>query len=446
MAKSQSEEHSIDGRHELNRTPTLDANELNETPILDAKGAGHSDAKEPFIKNIKKTPTFAKTPLLLAMLIIATGQVGVSIYLPSLPLVAAHFSIGQVDVQSLVTLFLVGFGVSQLFYGPLSDSIGRRPVFILGQGVYLLGTLVCLVSQENYALLEVGRLLQGLGAGSASVLGRSVLRDSYDGPQLTKALSYISITASIMPIFAPVIGGWIAFQVNWQAVFVFVLIYLAAIFVLGWRVLPETLPYGKRPFRVMEMLRTYRSLITSKQVLASASFNWVSYLTSLVSLSLLPFLMQSQLGMHAGEYGSLMIIPSLGLLLGGITLNIANRFYSVWAIMATSITLTLASAAWLIMTPFTSFSLVAGFTLLCYAQGMSFPLAISMLLSPHKKTAGAVSALSGSVQMCSAGLLGSYIVEHFVQSQVQLGGMYFVTAMIMGTAIIVSRTIEGKES
>ncbi len=128
-----------------------------------------------------------KTPLLLAMMIIATGQVGVSIYLPSLPLIGHDLNLPQHTIQNLVTLFLVGFGVSQLIYGPLSDAIGRRPVFILGQSVYLVGTIICIAFADHIFALETGRLLQGLGAGSASVLGRSVLRDSYDGAQLTKA-------------------------------------------------------------------------------------------------------------------------------------------------------------------------------------------------------------------------------------------------------------------
>ncbi|MDG2664746.1 Bcr/CflA family drug resistance efflux transporter, partial [Vibrio parahaemolyticus] len=63
-----------------------------------------------------------KTPLLLAMMIIATGQVGVSIYLPSLPLIGHDLNLPQHSIQNLVTLFLIGFGISQLFYGPLSDA------------------------------------------------------------------------------------------------------------------------------------------------------------------------------------------------------------------------------------------------------------------------------------------------------------------------------------
>ncbi|MGO2159978.1 MAG: multidrug effflux MFS transporter [Vibrio toranzoniae] len=376
--------------------------------------------------------TFKKTPLLLAMMIIATGQVGVSIYLPSLPLIASDLSVTQVDVQMLVTLFLVGFGLSQLFYGPMSDAVGRRPIFLLGQGVYLIGTVVCVVFSDNMTALEVGRLLQGLGAGSASVLGRSVLRDSYDGPQLTKALSYISLTASIMPIIAPVFGGWISFHLGWQAVFLFVLLYLFAIFILGYFVLPETLPYGKSRFDACQMVKNYGRLLTNRQVVSSASYNWMLYMASLVSLSLFPFLMQEQLGLTAAEYGSLMIVPSAGLLIGSVTLNILHRRFSTPQLMSLAILIVMASGSWLLTHELTIFNLVWSFTWLAIAQGISFPLSISMLLEPHKKQAGAVSALSGSIQMCLAGLLGGYLVESWVTNHLQLGAFYLVIGTIMG--------------
>ncbi|MFS1463053.1 multidrug effflux MFS transporter [Vibrio lentus] len=379
--------------------------------------------------------TFKKTPLLLAMMIIATGQVGVSIYLPSLPLIASDLSVTQVDVQLLVTLFLVGFGLSQLFYGPMSDAVGRRPIFLLGQGVYLIGTIVCFAFSDNMTALEVGRLLQGLGAGSASVLGRSVLRDSYDGPQLTKALSYISITASIMPIIAPVFGGWISFHLGWQTVFLFVLLYLLAIYILGYFVLPETLPYGKSRFEISQVVKNYGCLLTNRQVISSASYNWMSYMASLVSLSLFPFLMQEQLGLTAAEYGSLMIVPSAGLLIGSVALNLLNRRFSTPQLMSLAILIVLASGTWLLTHELSIFNLVWAFTWLAIAQGISFPLSISMLLEPHKKQAGAVSALSGSIQMCLAGLLGGYLVESWVTTHLQLGVFYLIIGAGMGSVL-----------
>lgn len=388
--------------------------------------------------------TFKKTPLLLAMMIIATGQVGVSIYLPSLPLIAADLSVTQVDVQLLVTLFLVGFGLSQLFYGPMSDAVGRRPIFLLGQGVYLIGTVVCVVFSDNMTALEVGRLLQGLGAGSASVLGRSVLRDSYDGAQLTKALSYISITASIMPIISPVFGGWISFHLGWEAVFLFVLLYLLAIFTLGYFVLHETLPYSKSRFQISQVVKNYGNLITNRQVLSSASYNWMSYMASLVSLSLFPFLMQEQLGLTAAEYGSLMIVPSAGLLVGSVALNVLNRRFNTPQLMSFAILIILASGAWLLTHELTIFNLVWAFTWLTIAQGISFPLSISMLLEPHKKQAGAVSALSGSIQMCLAGLLGGYLVESWVTNHLQLGVFYLVIGAAMGSVLWCSTRMKKK--
>ncbi|MEZ9867997.1 multidrug effflux MFS transporter [Vibrio sp. 10N.261.51.A4] len=388
--------------------------------------------------------TFKKTPLLLAMMIIATGQVGVSIYLPSLPLIASDLSATQVDVQLLVTLFLVGFGLSQLFYGPMSDAVGRRPIFLLGQGVYLIGTVVCVVFSDNMTALEVGRLLQGLGAGSASVLGRSVLRDSYDGPQLTKALSYISLTASIMPIIAPVFGGWISFHLGWQAVFLFVLLYLLAIFTLGYFVLHETLPYGKSRFDACQVVKNYGRLLTNRQVLTSASYNWMSYMASLVSLSLFPFLMQEQLGLTAAEYGSLMIVPSAGLLIGSVALNLLNRRFSTPQLMSLAILIILASGTWLLTHELSIFNLVWAFTWLAIAQGISFPLSISMLLEPHKKQAGAVSALSGSIQMCLAGLLGGYLVESWVTTHLQLGVFYLIIGAAMGGVLWSSTKMNNK--
>lgn len=382
-----------------------------------------------------------KTPILLAMMIIATGQVGVSIYLPALPSISQSLNATQADVQLLVTLFLLGFGASQLFYGPLSDAIGRRPVFIMGQGVYLIGTVICLTFSHHLHLLILGRLLQGLGAGSASVLGRSVLRDSYEGAQLTKALSYISITASIIPIVAPVLGGWIAFYLGWESVFVFVLLYLIAIFTLGYFVLPETMTYGKTRFNLVSVAANYARLITNRQVLTSASYNWISYLASLVSLSVMPFILQHQLGLTAGEYGSVMILPSAGLMMGSIGLNILNRYLSTGQLLTLAISVMTIAGIWLLVSQVTLFNLIGAFTLLTIAQGISFPLSISMLLAPHKRQAGAVSALSGSIQMCMAGLFGGFLVEHWVQSQTSMGVFYLLSAVAMGAVLIASRKV-----
>ncbi|HCG2028085.1 TPA: multidrug effflux MFS transporter [Vibrio cholerae] len=398
--------------------------------------------------NAQTSTRFRRTPMLLAMMIIATGQVGVSIYLPSLPLISRDLQVDQASAQMLVTLFLLGFGGSQLFYGALSDAVGRRPTFLLGQGIYLLGTVLCVMMSDHFQALEFGRLLQGLGAGSASVLGRSVLRDSYDGFHLTKALSYLSITASIMPIIAPVLGGWLAYHLSWQSVFIFVLLYIGAIFTLGLMILPETLPYPKRRVQWRGIVINYAKLLTNQQVTSSASYNWLSYLASLVTLSILPFLLQKQLGMTmtAADYGSTLIIPSSGLLLGSVLVNMLTSRFSVRQLLGCAISLMVFAGLWLLLTEFSVFNLIWAFTWLSIAQGISFPLATTLLLSPHKSQAGAVSALSGSIQMGIAGLLGGYLVEHWVTSQNAMGVFYILVGITMLSVLIATKKAHSQPS
>lgn len=95
-------------------------------------------------------------------------------------------------------------------------------------------------------------------------------------------------------------------------------------------ILPETLPYPKRRVQWRGIVINYAKLLTNQQVTSSASYNWLSYLASLVTLSILPFLLQKQLGMTAADYGSTLIIPSSGLLLGSVLVNmLTSRFRCV---------------------------------------------------------------------------------------------------------------------
>ncbi len=377
-----------------------------------------------------KNESFNRLPLFLAMMVIATGQVGVGIYLPALPLISGDLGVQADQAQYIVTGYLVSLGVSQLFYGPVADAIGRRPVFVFGQGLYLIGTLICVLFGHDLTMIIIGRILQGFGAGSASVIGASILRDSYNGSQLARALSYMSILASVMPMVSPVLGGWLAWNFGWQSVFFFVFVYVGAIYVLGCAILPETLPYKTSKPNLSGVFSRYMALIRSSQVLTSASYNWINFLMIMVTLSLMPYLLQDELGMSTADYGVIMILPSFGLLLGSLMQNVLRRYLNSHQILALALIMCSISGLVLLLSEMTVFSLIISVALLATAQGFISPVANRLLLEPHKMQAGTVTALSGAIQMSLTGLLGGWLAT-WVRSQMSLGLFYLIMTMIM---------------
>ncbi|PKF81651.1 Bcr/CflA family drug resistance efflux transporter [Vibrio sp. vnigr-6D03] len=369
--------------------------------------------------------TFSKLPLMLAMMVIATGQVGVSIYLPALPEMNQQFADSPLDIQWLVTIYMVGLGAAQLVYGPVADSLGRRPIFIFGQGLYLVGTVICVFLQHDLSWIVFGRLLQGVGAGSTAVIANSILRDCYSGNRLAKALSYVSIMASVMPMVSPVLGGWLTWQFGWDSVFMFVFVYVAFIYITGLLILPETLPYPPKMPQLYAAFKSYAELIKTPQVLATTTYGWVNFLMIMMSLSVMPYLVQEQLSISAAHYGVIMIVPSFGLMIGSVLQNMLNRRLEPKSLLGTGLVMALGAALWMYFAAVSVFHLVGALTGLAIAQGLMFPVISRMLLEPQKDKAGTVTALSGSLQMLITGVFGG-VVASMITSKELLGAFLLV--------------------
>lgn len=182
----------------------------------------------------------------------------------------------------------------------------------------------------------------------------------------------------------------------------------------------------------------YAKLLTNQQVTSSASYNWLSYLASLVTLSILPFCSKTA----RYDRSRLRIDPYYSLfrfITGQRACKHTDFSFSVRQLLGCAISLMVFAGLWLLLTEFSVFNLIWAFTWLSIAQGISFPLATTLLLSPHKSQAGAVSALSGSIQMGIAGLLGGYLVEHWVTSQNAMGVFYILVGITMLSVLIATK-------
>jgi DHA1 family bicyclomycin/chloramphenicol resistance-like MFS transporter len=175
--------------------------------------------------------------------------------------------VGPVAVQQTLSVFLFTFAFMMLFYGTLSDSFGRRPVIMGALAVYTLASLGAAVA-PTFSWLLACRALQGLAAGAGSVIGQAIVQDRFNGAQAQKMMSHIMMVFGLAPAIAPVLGGWLHVTFGWRATFVFLALFGAAMIVLCWRLLPESLPVEKRhAFHPESIARNYVKVLRHPQFL-----------------------------------------------------------------------------------------------------------------------------------------------------------------------------------
>ena len=177
--------------------------------------------------------------------LVAFGPLSIDLYLPALPAIAEGLAATPEAVQASITVFLAGFAVGMLFYGPISDRLGRRPVMLTGIALFALASLACLLA-ASVEQLVAARLAQALGGGAASVLARAVVRDVYAPTEAIRNLSLMAMVTAIAPLLAPLLGSGLLAVFGWRGTFGAVLLWGLLSFAVVWRQLPETLPPARR--------------------------------------------------------------------------------------------------------------------------------------------------------------------------------------------------------
>ena len=188
--------------------------------------------------------------------------------LPALPQIGRDLNTSHPnDVQLVILIMLLGFGLGQLLYGPVSDSIGRKPPIYYGFVVYILGGLLCIFSQSLFIML-FGRFLQGVGIASPRIVMNAVIRDRFKGTEMARVMSFVMAVFILVPVIAPSIGQLILIFFNWQAIFWMFLFF--SILVLTWFTfrLPETLnPENRRVFSLHQTFQGISEVIKTRKTM-----------------------------------------------------------------------------------------------------------------------------------------------------------------------------------
>ena len=157
--------------------------------------------------------------ILLIALLSAFPPLSTDMYLPAIPLLKDIWHEPLATINLTLVAFFLGYCISLLIYGPLSDKYGRRPLLLTGIGVYVIASLLCGFA-DNASTLIFLRLLQGAGAASGSALALAITKDLFEGDERQKILATVAVIMPLAPMLAPVFGGWIMTYVSWPWVFV----------------------------------------------------------------------------------------------------------------------------------------------------------------------------------------------------------------------------------
>lgn len=349
----------------------------------------------------------------IAVLVLATalGPFAMQVFLPALPAIQDDFAVGAGTAQLAFSLSAFAIAFATLFYGPLSDRIGRRPALIGGLVVYLAGSLLCAMA-ASIGVLILGRIVQAAGGCAGIVLSRAIVRDLYEREQAATVLAYITMAMVVAPMLAPAIGGTLTDLLGWRLVFAAGTLLGAAILVAVWAELSETAAPGRRSGG-QSTRHSFKRLLRSPLFLGYALQGAFSMAVFFAFLAAAPYLMVRVLGQPASEYGVMFILVSASFMAGNFAAARLSTHLGSDRMMLLGSAGALAGAVILLLLTlvgiWTAWAIFLPAALSAFSQGLAMPNTQAAMVSVDPQAAGAASGLGGFMQMGMAALAAQVV-------------------------------------
>ena len=366
-------------------------------------------------------------------LLTAFGAVSMDMYLPALPNVALDLDASTSLVQLSLTACLVGLGLGQVFFGPLSDIYGRRKLLIFTLIGYTIASLLIAWSTSITFFIAL-RFIQGFTGSAGVVIARAAARDLYSGKDLTKFLSLLALVNGAAPILAPVIGGAVLNITTWVGVF-YILAFIGIISLLAVHLfLPETLADENRAERgLFSVLQTYSTLLKNRNFMGIALTQGLVMASMFAYIAGSPFIMQNIYGVTPQQFSLLFATNGIGIIIAAqLTGRLATYFKEKHLLCAGTIT-SFVGSLFLIFTVWQQLSLLYMAIALFFvvsSVGVVSTTSFSLAMETQGKSAGSASAFLGLLPFAFGG---------FVAPLVGLAGE--ASAIPMAMIIFTSSTI-----
>ena len=345
---------------------------------------------------------------LLAMLM----PLSIDMYLPALPVIAEQFGVPAGSAQMTLSTYILGFALGQLLYGPMADSLGRKPVVLGGTLVFAGAAAACAMAQSIDHLI-VMRFFHGLAAAAASVVINALMRDIYPKEEFSRMMSFVMLVTTVAPLVAPMVGGAVLVWFSWHAIFWILALAALLASAMIFFFIKETLPAEHRQkFHIRTTLGNFASLFRHKRVLSYMLASGFSFAGMFSFLSAGPFVyieLNHVSPQHFGYYFALNVVFIFVLTM------INSRFVRrVGALNMFRIGLWIqfVMAVWMVVTAFFDvgfWTLVVGIAAFVGCISIVSSNAMAVILDEFPHMAGTASSLAGTFRFGIGAIVGAVL-------------------------------------
>ena len=348
-------------------------------------------------------PRISLSWVIILGLLSGIGPLCTDFYLPALPDITRQLNATSTQTQLSLTAALLGLGLGQLFFGPLSDRIGRRRPLILSLLLFIVSSAMCALTQDIH-LLILWRFLQGFAGAGGSVLSRSIARDRYQGALLTQFFALLMTVNGIAPVLSPVLGGYVITAFDWRTLFWIMAAIGGVLLLLSLAILHETLPPKSaaisRKAGGSPMLKNRRFM---RYCLIQA-FMMAGLFSYIGSSS---FVMQSEFAMSAMQFSLLFGLNGIGLIIAALIFSRLTRRFSAESLLRTGLMLAVLCAAGMLLFAWLQLplpALIGLFFTVSFMSGISTVAGAEAMNAVDAGQSGTASALLGTLMFVFGGI------------------------------------------
>lgn len=355
--------------------------------------------------------------------------------LPALDIIG--FAIGTqipADNQLLITMIFLGLGIGPMLFGPISDSLGRKPMVYVGFVIFIISSIICVYAQSLEVMIA-GRILQGIGLSAPRTLAIAIVRDKFSGDYMARIISFVTVVFLLVPIIAPAMGKWVLDAYNWQSIF-YVQIGIGILVTFWfWKRQPETLAVSKRiPLTPTVFKNGFKEVLQQKATMGYTLISGFIVGSFLVYLSSSQQVFQEQYGLKdAFPY----IFAGLAIAVGSaIFLNATLVIrYGMRRIVNTAIVgYFISSLVYVILffnTPNPPISvLITFFAIQFFAIGFLFGNLRALAMEPVGHIAGIGAAITGLISTLMAVPISTFIGRYITDRALPLFIGFLVCATL----------------